>query len=122
MSSSAQHRTEADLAGNAAGVTRRDLLALAAMGVVAGASRQVTAATEGQLTYGVHVSLAPSWFDPAETQGIITPYMVLYALHDSMVKATISRSARTRNSITASRSPPRTLNSPTNAIAAPRTS
>src|SRR2546421_217088 len=87
MSSSAQHRTEADLAGNAAGVTRRDLLALAAMGVVAGASRQVTAATEGQLTYGVHVSLAPSWFDPAETQGIITPYMVLYALHDSMVKA-----------------------------------
>src|SRR5437764_13397815 len=87
MSSSAQHRTEADLAGNAAGVTRGDLLALAAMGVVAAASRQVTAATEGQLTYGVHVSLAPSWFDPAETQGIITPYMVLYALHDSMVKA-----------------------------------
>ena len=45
------------------------------------------AAPEGQLTWGVHVSLAPTWFDPAETQGIITPYMVLYALHDAMVKA-----------------------------------
>jgi peptide/nickel transport system substrate-binding protein len=31
------------------------------------------AAPEGQLTWAVHVSLAPSWFDPAETTGIITP-------------------------------------------------
>jgi peptide/nickel transport system substrate-binding protein len=34
----------------------------------------------------VHVSLAPTWFDPAETQGVITPFMILYALHDAMVK------------------------------------
>jgi peptide/nickel transport system substrate-binding protein len=45
-----------------------------------------TAAPEGQLTWGVHISLAPTWFDPAETPGIITPFMVLYALHDAMVK------------------------------------
>ena len=45
------------------------------------------AAPEGQLTWGVHISLAPTWFDPAETSGIITPFMVLYALHDSLVKA-----------------------------------
>jgi peptide/nickel transport system substrate-binding protein len=44
------------------------------------------AAPEGQVTWGVHVSLAPTWFDPAETPGIITPFMVLYALHDAMVK------------------------------------
>ena len=44
------------------------------------------AGPEGQLTWGVHVSLAPTWFDPAETPGIITPFMVLYALHDAMVK------------------------------------
>ena len=43
-------------------------------------------APEGQMTWAVHVSLAPTWFDPAETSGIITPYMVLYALHDAMVK------------------------------------
>src|SRR5438477_1333061 len=35
----------------------------------------VTAAPEGELTWAVHVSLAPSWFDPAETTGIITPFM-----------------------------------------------
>src|SRR5262249_19589657 len=44
------------------------------------------AGPEGQLTWGVHVSLAPAWFDPAETPGIITPFMLLYALHDAMVK------------------------------------
>jgi peptide/nickel transport system substrate-binding protein len=44
------------------------------------------AAPEGQLTWGIHVSLAPTWFDPAETPGIITPYMVMYALHDALVK------------------------------------
>jgi peptide/nickel transport system substrate-binding protein len=44
------------------------------------------AAPEGQLTWAVHVSLAPTWFDPAETSGIITPYMVLYAVHDGLVK------------------------------------
>ena len=44
------------------------------------------AAADGQLTWGVHVSLAPTWFDPAEAPGIITPYMIYYALHDAMVK------------------------------------
>jgi peptide/nickel transport system substrate-binding protein len=40
------------------------------------------AAPEEQLTWAVHVSLAPTWFDPAE----ITPYMVLSAIHDALVK------------------------------------
>jgi peptide/nickel transport system substrate-binding protein len=44
------------------------------------------AAPEGQLTWGVHITLAPTWFDPAETPGIITPFMVMYALHDAMLK------------------------------------
>src|SRR5512136_2871641 len=44
------------------------------------------AAPEGQMTWAVHVSLAPTWLDPAETEGIITPFMVLYALHDALVK------------------------------------
>src|SRR4029450_1090816 len=43
------------------------------------------AAPEGQLAYAVHISLAPTWFDPGETPGMITPYMVLYALHDAFV-------------------------------------
>jgi peptide/nickel transport system substrate-binding protein len=44
------------------------------------------AAPEGQMTWGVHISLAPTWFDPAETSGVITPFMVLYGLHDALVK------------------------------------
>ena len=69
-------------------LTRRDLLGgAAALGLAAGAPGVVRAAAPaGQLTYGIHVSLAPTWFDPADTQGIITPFMVLYALHDAMVK------------------------------------
>ena len=47
----------------------------------------VAAAPEGQMTWGVHISLAPTWFDPAETLGIITPFMVMYAVHDALAKA-----------------------------------
>src|SRR5467141_1837997 len=72
---------------NGAGVTRRDLLAFAAFGMVAGTPEFAAAAgPQGQLTWGVHTTLAPTWFDPAETPGIITPWMVLYALHDALVK------------------------------------
>jgi peptide/nickel transport system substrate-binding protein len=67
--------------------TRRDVLTLAALGVAAGAVRPAKAAAPaGQLTVGVHITLAPTWLDPAETQGIITPFMVLYALHDAVAK------------------------------------
>src|SRR5580765_130076 len=44
------------------------------------------AAPDGQITFAIHVSLAPAWFDPAETPGVITPFMTLYALHDALVK------------------------------------
>ena len=81
------HRVHARPVGNGTGISRRDVLALAALGVVAGPAGFATAAeAKGELTYGVHVSLAPTWFDPAETSGIITPFLVLYALHDAMVK------------------------------------
>jgi hypothetical protein len=31
-------------------------------------------AADGQMTWGVHISLAPTLFDPAEAPGIITPF------------------------------------------------
>jgi len=52
---------------------------------VLGAGAPVWAAPEGQLTWGVHTTLVPTYFDPAETT-IITPFMVLYGLHDALVK------------------------------------
>jgi peptide/nickel transport system substrate-binding protein len=68
-------------------LTRRELLGLTALGLLGGGPGSARAAgPEGQLTWAVHVSLAPVWFDPAEISGIITPFMVLYALHDAMVK------------------------------------
>ncbi len=67
-------------------ITRRNALALAAGTLVAGPSGAMAAAPQGQLTWGIHVSMAPTWFDPAETSGLITPFMVLYALQDAMLK------------------------------------
>src|SRR5438105_1565772 len=71
---------------NGIGVTRRDVLAIAALGLAAGAPGIARAAPQGQLIWGVHISLAPIWFDPADTSGIITPFMVLYAIPAALVK------------------------------------
>src|SRR5688572_10278444 len=69
------------------GIARRDLLVATAFALAAGTPSLLRAAApQGQLTWGVHVSLAPTWFDPAETPGIITPFMVMYAVHDAMLK------------------------------------
>ena len=57
-------------------------LALAALLVAAPAA----AAPDGDVTWAVHISLAPTWFDPAETPSVITPFMMLYAMHDAVVK------------------------------------
>src|SRR5258708_4766232 len=73
-------------AGGSAAIGRRNVLLAAAVGLVTSAPRLTVAAPSDQLTWGVHVSLAPTWFEPAEASGIITPFMVLYALHDAMVK------------------------------------
>ena len=70
------------------GITRREILAGAVLGTAVAAVPRLAFAggPQGQLTWAIHVSLAPTWFDPAETPGIITPFMVMYALHDAMVK------------------------------------
>ena len=44
------------------------------------------AAPEGTLTIGLHVTLVSRWLDPGETEALITPFMVLCALHDGLVK------------------------------------
>src|SRR5262244_2794545 len=44
------------------------------------------AAQDGTMTWGVHVTLVSRWLDPGETEGLITPFMVLYPLHDALVK------------------------------------
>ena len=67
-------------------ITRRDVMASATLTLLGSHSGAAWAAPKGQLVWASHVSLAPTWFDPAETGGIITPFMLLYALHDGLMK------------------------------------
>ena len=67
--------------------TRRGVIGLSAAAMIGATLGTANAAPEGELRIGVHVSLAPTWFDPAETPGIITPFMLLYAMHDAILKA-----------------------------------
>src|SRR5262245_44671825 len=41
---------------------------------------------EGELTIAFDASIAPTFLDPAETPGIGTPFVFLYALHDALIK------------------------------------
>jgi peptide/nickel transport system substrate-binding protein len=42
---------------------------------------------EGEMRYAIYVTLAPAWLDPGEAQpGFLTPFWVLVALHDALVK------------------------------------
>ena len=59
------------------------LILLAALsGGEAGAQGQ----PDGQLTIAFDASIAPSFLDPAETAGLGTPFVFLYALHDALIK------------------------------------
>src|SRR5882672_4726599 len=41
---------------------------------------------DGQLTIAFDASIAPTFLDPAETPGIGTPFVFLYAMHDALMK------------------------------------
>jgi peptide/nickel transport system substrate-binding protein len=38
------------------------------------------------MRWAVHFTIAPTWFDPADTPGLATPFKTLYALHDALTK------------------------------------
>jgi peptide/nickel transport system substrate-binding protein len=53
-------------------LTRALVAALVAAVLVA--PPPAVAAPEGQLTWGVHITLIPTYFDPADTPGLVTPF------------------------------------------------
>jgi peptide/nickel transport system substrate-binding protein len=61
---------------------------LIAVLALAGPSSEASAQTkpEGEMRWAVYVTLSPQWFDPAEVIGVLTPFWVMYALHDALVK------------------------------------
>ncbi len=65
---------------------RLALTALLALSALALLLAPAAAAPEGTMTWGLHVTLAAKWLDPAETEAFINPFMVLYAVHDALVK------------------------------------
>jgi peptide/nickel transport system substrate-binding protein len=67
------------------GRSRLSALALLLLVLLSVASPAL-AAPEGTLTIGLHVTLVSRWLDPGETEALITPFMVLYALHDALLK------------------------------------
>src|SRR5262245_28969873 len=67
-------------------MSRRALILVAVLALVVVGPAPALAAVKGQLTYAIHFTLAPTLFEPAETPGVISPFMILYALHDALVK------------------------------------
>ena len=39
---------------------------------------------EGEMRWALYVTVPPVWLDPAEVVGVLTPFWVLYALHDAL--------------------------------------
>src|SRR5262245_32709201 len=59
----------------------------AALATNAAAQPAPAAKPEGEMRWALYVTLAPAWFDPGETTaGFLTPFWILYALHDALVK------------------------------------
>jgi peptide/nickel transport system substrate-binding protein len=63
-------------------------LSLLAIALVLGAAlpRIAAAAPSGQVIVAWHVTIAPSWFDPSTAPPQITPFGLLYGLHEALVR------------------------------------
>jgi peptide/nickel transport system substrate-binding protein len=63
-------------------------LLVAAALIAGGAAPRVAAqqAPAGEAVMAWHVTLAPSWFDPSTAPPQITPFGILYAIHDALVR------------------------------------
>jgi peptide/nickel transport system substrate-binding protein len=60
------------------------MVAVLALGVAEGLEGQPAPAGEAVMAW--HVTIAPTWFDPSTAPPQITPFGMLYALHDALVR------------------------------------
>src|SRR4029450_12805594 len=69
-------------------LVRRTLLSLLLLLVTGAVSRAPAQPVppEGEMRWAIYITLSPNWFDPAEAVGQLTPFWVLYALHDALIK------------------------------------
>src|SRR5438477_6127148 len=66
--------------------TRARVVLLAALAVAAAAAQALAAEPAGEVTVSFHVTLAPAWFDPSTAPPQITPFGVMYAIHDALAR------------------------------------
>jgi len=59
------------------------VIVVAVLGIAHGAAGQTP---QGEATIAWHVTIAPAWFDPSTAPPQITPFGILYALHDALVR------------------------------------
>jgi len=70
------------------GSTRRRPLVLPLIAAALALAAAVPAAAQpaGQAVIAFHVTIAPTWFDPSTAPPQITPFGVMYAIHDALVR------------------------------------
>src|SRR5215204_3346027 len=61
-------------------------LLIATVALAISASTVAAAPPAGQVKIAWHVTLSPSWFDPSSAPPQITPFGMLYAIHDALVR------------------------------------
>jgi len=59
---------------------------LAALMLLASLTPAAAQTSAGEVAVSFHVTLAPSWFDPSTAPPQITPFGVLYAIHDALLR------------------------------------
>src|ERR1700754_3189369 len=60
--------------------------ALIVLALLCASATRAAAAPEGTLTIAMHFTPVSRWLDPAEGESTITPFFLLYALHDGLLK------------------------------------
>jgi peptide/nickel transport system substrate-binding protein len=69
--------------------TLRGLAALTlSLALLAGpaAPAAAQARPEGEMRIAMYVTISPTWFDPGDVTGFITPFWLMWAMHDALVK------------------------------------
>ncbi|HEY5865560.1 MAG TPA: ABC transporter substrate-binding protein [Candidatus Tectomicrobia bacterium] len=61
-------------------------LGLMVLGLVVGVPQWAQAQSPDRLVFALHVTISPGWFDPLDAPAQITPFGILYALHDAVVR------------------------------------
>src|SRR2546427_1733245 len=67
-------------------VLRRTLVLIGAVALTFVVVQGTAAQPAGEAVLAFHVTIAPTWFDPSTAPPQITPFGILHALHDGLVK------------------------------------